>query len=199
VRRKLVAPTTWNPADKSAGITLSPNNLVATYSSGSGVQGVRSVSSKSAGKWVYEVLLTLGSGSYSSTGAGISTGSASFTGLGSNASGGAIAYCNNGPVYSNTSRILNNSGWILNSNQYMMAAVDMDNKKVWFTTTGAGGVWNTTPSDNPATNTGGISIAGLSGAIYAVGVITTGTGQAFTANFKGPFQLSAPAGFLAWG
>ena len=46
---------TWNPSDKSANITLSGGNLVAT---GVGDGAARSTISKSAGKWYWEVTVT---------------------------------------------------------------------------------------------------------------------------------------------
>lgn len=49
--------STWNPSDKSATITLSGGNLLAT-SDGSVVDSVRSTIGKSSGKWYWEIELT---------------------------------------------------------------------------------------------------------------------------------------------
>ncbi len=50
-------PTTWNPADKEGGVSLSNGNLTAT--SGGGNNGpVRSVFGASSGKWYWELTYT---------------------------------------------------------------------------------------------------------------------------------------------
>lgn len=50
----VTTPTTWNPSDKNASITLSNGNLTAACSSG-GSGGVRSVVGVSSGKWYWEL------------------------------------------------------------------------------------------------------------------------------------------------
>lgn len=52
-----ITPTTWNPADKEAGVTLSNGNLTAT-SGGSNNGPVRSVFGASSGKWYWELTYT---------------------------------------------------------------------------------------------------------------------------------------------
>jgi len=47
------AATTWNPADKAAGVTLSNGDLTATFAASDGA--VRSTNSHSTGKWYYEI------------------------------------------------------------------------------------------------------------------------------------------------
>lgn len=48
--------TTWNPSDKSAGITLSNGNLTASYSAHT--NNVRATTGKQTGKWYWEVTVT---------------------------------------------------------------------------------------------------------------------------------------------
>jgi len=55
------AVTTWNPADKAAGITLSQGNLRAT--STASLSSVRATTGKSTGKWQFE-LTALSNGSW---------------------------------------------------------------------------------------------------------------------------------------
>lgn len=57
-------PTTWNPADMGAGITLSGSNLVAEMGAGSAM--VRSVLSCTSGSWQFEMtpLINAGTGTY---------------------------------------------------------------------------------------------------------------------------------------
>jgi hypothetical protein len=197
VRRRLVAAaTTWNPADKTSGLTLSNGNLTANFPSGSGGdQGTRSTTSKTSGKWVFEALWN-GSGTYADTGAGIALAGSSFASLGANGTGGFIAYVLNGGMFLNA---VNQGldGW--NAGQTLMVAIDLGNNKLWIATSNNPGKWNNTTSD-PATNTGGFSLASLSGPKYAVVTLSNGaSGQAMTGNFKGPFVNAVPAGFSAWG
>lgn len=52
-RHPVLVPTTWNPSDKDASITLSNGNLTAACSLGA-QGGVRSVAGVTQGKWYWE-------------------------------------------------------------------------------------------------------------------------------------------------
>ena len=52
------AYATWNPSDKSADVTLSGGDLIASGSSGTDWDSVRATVSKSSGKWAFEVTLS---------------------------------------------------------------------------------------------------------------------------------------------
>lgn len=65
---------TWNPSDKSAGITLSNGNLSAATSTTS--RGVRSTVSESSGKWYVEITKTVPADIMR---VGVGTGTASLT------------------------------------------------------------------------------------------------------------------------
>lgn len=54
VQTRPLASTTWDPADKAAGVTLSNGNLTASYTDYSSSQ-VRASVGKSSGKWYWEV------------------------------------------------------------------------------------------------------------------------------------------------
>src|SRR5215472_115774 len=202
------ATTTWNPADKGAHITLSANNLLATMAAGSaGDEGVRSTTSKSSGKWVYEMGYNFPGGAVSDTGCGIANGSATFPGLGGNGNLGAMLFMGaSGPLYVNTFHYGSpvNSNWT-SAAMTTMWALDVGNNKLWFATSN-NGLWNNDvlANQNPATNTGGINLttpAGVTGPYYAACVITAGnTGQAFSVNFgQSAFVNAVPSGFSAWG
>jgi len=51
--------TTWNPADKSAGVILSNNSLTAQVSAATGVRGT---TSHSAGSWCFDIIHNGGTG-----------------------------------------------------------------------------------------------------------------------------------------
>lgn len=81
------ATTTWNPADKNANITLSGGNLTASASVG-GDNLVRSTTSKTAGKWYWEVTSDHGGGEDSPGGLGTASESLSnYAGQTNNSTG----------------------------------------------------------------------------------------------------------------
>src|SRR5215813_13939651 len=103
--------TTWNPSDKSAGVSLSNGNLTAVIASGTGDQGARSTTSKTSGKFVFEVTFNQVGASVADTGAGIGLSGATFPGLGSNASSGAMIYVNGGNIWVNGTRVFTGGNW----------------------------------------------------------------------------------------
>lgn len=58
----LFVPTTWNPSDKGAAVTLSNGDLSVNYSAYTG-SNCRSVAGQSTGKWYWELTLTTRSSS----------------------------------------------------------------------------------------------------------------------------------------
>lgn len=83
-----VSNTTWNPADKGAGVTLSNNNLTVTANNGYGVRATIG-HAIGTGKWMYEVTF-LAMYAQDSPVFGIATTSASL--LAGWASGGTAGY-----------------------------------------------------------------------------------------------------------
>lgn len=84
-----------------------------------------------------------------------------------------------------------------NPNDIWGVAVDMGNNAIWFRLNG--GNWNNNVSDNPATNTGGISISPMntSGTLWAEFYINNT--DALTVNFgASAYNNSAPSGFGNW-
>ena len=88
--------TTWNPSDKAAASVLSNGNLTA--GSSSGFAGVRSVASKSSGKWYWEYLA--GTAVSGNTGVGVGLSTDGLTAMMGNGSG-AAGYDVNGGLYYN--------------------------------------------------------------------------------------------------
>lgn len=77
-------------------------------------------------------------------------------------------------------------------------AFDLINMKAWARFNG--GNWNNDviANQNPATNTGGYSISGITGPFYAGGS-AVGVGDTITANFgEQSFTYALPSGFTAW-
>ena len=186
--------TQLNPSDKSATITLSNSNVTATAASTGADTGVRTVASKSSGSYYFEFKWTQ---TGSDNGAGIALAGATFPGLGTSAASGVIFFTG-GNLWINSS----NTG-ACNIGQNIGDWVGMaftQGGNVWVRNATQGGGWYGAllTAQNPATNTGGRSIAGLVGALFGACVITSSTTGAFTFNFgDSPFKSAPPAGFTA--
>lgn len=177
--------STWNPADKSAGITLSNNNLTAAQSSGSnGVRGATAL----AGKVYFEITpATMGGGTNEY---GIASASAGLT------SATTAQYA----VVSNAGGNINTNGTsfgtitgTITTGAVIGIAVDVSNKLVWFRV--GSGVWNSGGTANPATGIGGASFSSLIGPPYPFYAAGFGS-DSVTVNFGATaFANSVPSGF----
>lgn len=184
--------TTWSTTDKSAGATLSGGNLVVSFSSGS--PGVRSLDRVYTGKYYWELTFT----TTANASVGITTGTASLTGIGSGAIGSLSAMVGNGGTYFNNSSSLGSLGGTFGAGWVVCCAVDAGGGLVWFRN-GASGNWNGNAANNPATGTGGLSLAGWTApgftGLYAC-ANGGGGGGVVTANFgASAFTGTAPSGF----
>jgi len=189
---------TWNPADKSAQITLSGGNLIATDTS-TGDSGVRSTTSHSGGKWYIE--WTSGSTfTGANTNVGICTIGAPLAGVGNTtANAFLLQQGGSGAVWFNGSQAgLPQIGQFF-TNRIAGMAIDLVNMRGWFRVDGASGLnyWNGNASYDPATNTGGVDISALfpSNAAYPV-FTSNGNGSICTINST--FTYAAPSGFNPW-
>src|SRR5688572_21671693 len=126
-KRRSVSYTTWNSADKDSTIALSGSDLIATQSGAGTYGGVRSVASKSAGKFYWEyTLTTAGAETY----LGVAKSAASLTGyLGSDAHGWGW-YHAGGQMYNNGAVIDTES--TLANGDVIGVAMDVDAGKLWF-------------------------------------------------------------------
>lgn len=194
VRPQIASFTTWDSSKKSANITLSGGNLTATNSDAINYNSVGSIASFTTGaKRYWEI--TIG-GAFTSGANGFGFGNASFTWtpasgtiyLGHSNSAG---FWNDG-VYIGTSLVLSwSSGFT--SSSVIGIAVDFNNTRAWWRV-GAGN-WNNSGTANPATNTGGVDISSVTGALFA-GWTSYGVSDVVTANFGGSaFANAAPSGF----
>jgi hypothetical protein len=193
-----VTTTTWNPADKDASITLSGGNLIATASV-SGYQGVRAIASHSSGKYYSE-------DTYNSNPSGELIISGFANAAYNVASGGFVGQSNNGVGYDGDAGLI----WKNNVNTAVQTAVsgdvvgyaiDLDNSKFWVRTIhlGTPGNWNNSGTDNPATNTGGFSFAGLAAGPYFPAASINVNLTNITTNFGATaFAAAAPSGFGNW-
>lgn len=194
-----VTTVTWNGSDQ-IGITLSNGNLTATYNDTGSRGGIRATTSFSTGKLYYELQLNFSASS--NMGGTWASGTKNFatTFLGGDTlSTGAYRdnsiYFNSGSLGSYITTVA--------TGDWIGIALDLTNNKIWIMDITQGGGWNNAPigSQNPATNTGGGSLTGLTGLPWfpaaAFDAVATGT-YSVTANFGGSaFLGSVPSGFVA--
>lgn len=183
-------PTTWNPADKTSGVTLSAGNLVAT-NTGTGVQCTRTIASQSTGKFYIELTATTVVGvNYSF---GVANASGDFTQRVGNTtnSQGAISSI---PVW-----LYNGGGSGITvtytSTDVISFAIDLVNSKIWMRKNG--GTWQgSSAGGDPAANTLGQPISPTGPYFVMVDVDTAGS--ICTANFgASAFSFTVPTGFVA--
>jgi hypothetical protein len=185
------APTTWNAADKSASITLSGGDTVAT---GSGVVGgVRAVKGISTGKFYYEATMTTWAAG--GTAIGLALAGASLT----TQSGGVVCVAR-------TSRLIQingagagaSLGGTGTSGDIIGIAVDLTGKLFWARLAPTGN-WNNNASNNPATGVGGVNIAAIAtGAMFPWFIAGTVAGDKVTMNFgASAFSGAVPSGFTS--
>ncbi len=181
--------TQWDSNFKQSSDTV--NGLTVT-DPGTAVAGTtRATTSKSSGKWQFETVFS-GTAGWTNLGAGICQAShlanqwLSFDTV-------SWAYWATGNVYTNSASVDTVSTWTLGD--VIGVLVDIDAGKLWFTKNGA--VIGGTSGGNPATGSGGYSIA--AGVAWYPGVVfNSSVTDSTTTNF-GASALTYPvAGFQAW-
>lgn len=170
----------WNPSDKNASITLSNSNRTASWSSG-GTYAARGVTSKSSGKWYFEVTHTSPGGD---AWVGVATSAQALNAYPDGSSTALAIFLDYGNVVGSTTATYS----AISDGTAAMLAVDFTNNKVWF---GSGGTWF--DSGNPATNTGGLTRP--TGTLFIFG---GGNGNE-TITIAATPAHSVPSGFTLWG
>jgi hypothetical protein len=186
-------PTAFNPADKIAGLTLTNNNLTATFAANTGVRAVKGLSS---GKYYFEMTqVSWSASSYSLSGLILLA-----TSLLSQAAG-TVYVLKSGQTAINGSAV----GSFLGSGAsgtVIGYALDLTGGLVWTRFCPVGN-WMGNASANPVTGVSGGQLVGvLAGAVlYPYTAQSTGSGDVVTANFGGSaFVGAVPSGYTAgWG
>jgi hypothetical protein len=174
----------------SMNATVSNDNSALTYTGANATNTFATGASfRSAGKWIFSITFSaVNSGSQVGLAdANAATGPGRYLGLDTHSVGTAS---------SGTQLIINNTllaGTVpaLVANQQVDVAVDLTAQLFWQRV--GGGNWNASPTANPATGQGGISIAGLAGYTLSPGVQPYNNGVAVT--FNAPPTI---AGFSPW-
>lgn len=185
----------WNPADTHGDITLSNSNRTAlrsTTSSGSWRSG-RSPTSKSTGKWIFNVVDDADGSSNGALIVGLDNGSLSLSAYVGSSSGSYGFQANNNTgtkKYNNGSLSSAGVAYIL-AGGVAMVAVDFDAGKIWF---GTAGGW--APGANPSTGAVPDFTFTPNTALYAA-FSESSNPQQSTVQFTSPTY--GASGFSPWG
>jgi len=177
---------TWNPADKSADITLSNGNLTASSVINS-TKIVRATTGISTGKWYFEFDYVTFPYAYGEATFGVAQSGHSLSAyLGEQSTG--WGWNDYGETYNNG--FVASYGLPGYENAVVMCAVDMDNGKIWW---GLDGTWF--ESGNPAAGTGA-AFTNLTGTVYPA--CTPQDETSITARLTAASQsYTPPSGFAA--
>jgi hypothetical protein len=192
------AASTWSTTDKSASLTLTGGNLIATAGAGN-VSG-RGKDPKRTGKYYIEYTSTTTQNSASGVGfaaARCPLGTGSWAQAVANSAGaGSLFGYDNFAVQAISSPV----GVTITTSTVVCYAIDLDARLIWIRS-GAAGTWNINAANNPTTAVGGINLAavGLGQGIDWYPFVYLGTSaNSITANFGATaFTGAVPAGFTA--
>jgi hypothetical protein len=186
--------STWNPADKSATVTLSNGNLTAAVDgvTNTGLAGVRSTTTKASGKTYIKFTVPQSNGS--STRVGLANAAYSLVGSSLGINVNSLGYTNTGAVTVNGATIGTAAAYTGGSVIDMV--VDITGQLIWFRVDG--GNWNNSAGANPNSGAGGFSLATLAAGPYFGALSFT---QNQPASYTADFFATAPASssfFTPW-
>lgn len=192
--------TTFNPSDHSATIALSGGNLVMSLCCAAiGDQGARATTGQSAGKYYYEGVAATNTGG--DGGIGLSNAAQNLTTCFSGPTGCFVLYPVSGNIYNASGTMVCSACVATSPTVAIGVATDLTNRKIWFRNASSG-LWNggAIGVQNPATNTGGLTLSTLNATVYPMGGLTAGgAATSWTFNFGATtFALTVPSGFVGW-
>lgn len=180
--------------------TLSNGNLTALKTGTSGDSGARSTALKNTEKHYFEV--TLIAVNTNGDCVGIITSGGTYANIVTSGTNGGIVYKFNGAIWANNANSGRTLGTLANGD-IIGCAVDLDNNKIWYRKSPSGN-WNgqAIGSQNPETNTGGVSISSFSATtlapVFGFGAGTTGSNFTLNAGASA-FSGTVPSGFnVGW-
>lgn len=195
------APTTFNPASASSGVSLSNGNLTASTTGGGSPIGVLTLRSNNAGLHYFEEKWTAISSSDASS--NVIVNSTQYGNCGINGTGCAATF-KSGNIFIGGSSVCTACAPIAASTTIGIA-VDFTHLKIWFTADGTH--WNSTSSatNSPISNVGGLSISGLTLPLFAGVTFLSASDGPVTANFgataytyASTFSALQAAGYTNW-
>ncbi len=180
----------WNSGDKTANCTLSGSSLIATITSGS-YGGVRADTSAAAGKYYYEC--TVQSSLANNMAVGWANATASLTTLIGADQNSVSWFYPFGQVWKNGGTV-GSAEVPPASFATLCVAFDIGALKIWVRV--GNSLWNTSHTADPATGTGGYSLAGMNAGPYFPVFNANVSGASVLANFgASSFWFAVPSGF----
>jgi hypothetical protein len=190
--------TAWNPTDVSTNVTFSNSDATATLGSND-TRVTKSMVCHAAGKRYAEFVIDEYGASSTGYSVGLCKSDMVLSGVllgGNTGSIGArdtIAYINNANV---------GTPWASRAEGNVVCmAVDLDADLIWFKNASVSANWNNSGSADPATGTGGISIASIADSrfsYYASWSADQNTAAVTLRTQADAFTETAPSGFAAW-
>ena len=186
--------TTWNPADKSANITLTSANLGAFASANVGGDNlVRATSFKTTGKFYFEDK----TGASEEDGIGLANSSENLSNYIGQTNNSCGIY-QSGNFYLGGSHVQTGPA-ITVVGQILGVAVDFGGALIWFRNQTLAGNWNGGGTVNPATGVGGWSISALGSSLTICADVSQDNSHPNLLNVgASSFVGTIPAGFTAW-
>jgi hypothetical protein len=183
------AATQWNPSDSGTSFIITNSGRTATATAPPfGVPGGRSISSQSTGKFYWEIRIDTFTAGSIEIGMCKSAWDENSTIL--NTANGSVV--RNDGLFGYNGTNITGSAYV--ATDVVSVALDLTNSKIWFRTNS--GIWNGSGTDNPATNTGGLSISGFATPAFACAWLNGANNQAITARFSSSdWTVGAPSGF----
>jgi hypothetical protein len=185
----------FDPAKSNPSVALSNGGLTATgtVAGFTGAIGTP-VLYQSSGKLYYELTTGTISAIHGDT-VGIQNSSAGVTATFPGATANGIGYIADGRVLLNGALLTTIQTFT--SSNVICIATDLVDDEIWFRV--GSGNWNNSGTANPATDTGGISLSGLSAGPYVPIATTDAVGDSYTVNFGATsYAESVPSGFGNW-
>lgn len=191
----------WDSANKSASVALSGGDLVATASGADfESKGVRSVTANSSGKKCFAVVATAIQGQPGLFGIGVGTSAFVFDNPGSPPE--YLGGLTNGTGLWGDGNLLWNNGVLdtfdsIEEGERVLVCVDFDsdsgNGYAWWKV--GTGNWNADAGADPTAPSGGTSLIGIPGTLYAIIEIER-AGQVMTGEFTSVAGM--PSGYSDW-
>lgn len=186
------AQTTWDGAHES-NITLSNGNLTATTTATSTIAGVRATTSKSTGKWYFEVTTNIPGGVGSNYSVGVGSSAWTVTNQPGIFDSVSAGYRATGTLLANsTGTALSASGYFLG--QVIGVAVDVPNHLIYWSLNGT-----FQNSAVPSSGAGGVDYITTNPVFPILYIPSQGSATAGTLNTGATaFTTAPPSGFTAW-
>lgn len=187
-------PTTWDPTQKGADLSLDASKLWVTYTGVGTAGGVRATRSAASGLKHFEIKVLSTVAGFDSQGVGIcspnfaiTAGAPSYLG---NDNHGIAAWSLVGAIYLNNTTSTDIGSGFENVGDIVSVAVDHTLQLIWWRVNG--GAWG--PSGDPASGTGGSSWA-VFGTTTAFPAVFNAANYSLIANFGAtPYAFTPPAG-----